>query len=316
MPDQVPATLWQETGQGYLASPVLSRTLRLALQPSCKFRQLTTPENAVGLHKGQIFHWPLFSDLESDGAELTENSTLPTTSFNAEQGTLIIKEHGQSVPYSETLDNLSEYPIKEIIRKHLKNSAGRHLDRQAHKEFNNAPVVITPKNGNSTTEVVFTESTTPPIANAAALSKRHVKAIGIQLRERNVPPHTDDHYLAIGRPSAYEQLTEELEAVHQYTEKGVSLIMAGEKGRYEGVRFVEQTNIQSEQWASGKSDWVFFIGQDAVAEGVAIPEEIRGKIPQDYGRDRGIAWYYLGGFGLAHVNPSQARVFKWASAEA
>jgi len=57
--------------------------------------------------------------------------------------------------------------------------------------------------------------------------------------------------------------------------------------------------------------WRF--GADTVAEGIAIPEEIRGKIPGDYGRSRGIAWYALLGFGLVHTDASQARIIKWSS---
>lgn len=42
--------------------------------------------------------------------------------------------------------------------------------------------------------------------------------------------------------------------------------------------------------SGGLSNWAFFFGGDTVAEAVAIPEEIRGKIPGDYGRDKGVAW--------------------------
>jgi hypothetical protein len=34
-------------------------------------------------------------------------------------------------------------------------------------------------------------------------------------------------------------------------------------------------------------------------EGITIPEEMRAKIPTDYGRSKGVAYYYLGGFGIA-----------------
>jgi hypothetical protein len=41
---------------------------------------------------------------------------------------------------------------------------------------------------------------------------------------------------------------------------------------------------------------------------------MRGKIPGDYGRSRGIAWYYLGGFGIVHTSAAQAKIVKWDSA--
>jgi hypothetical protein len=92
------------------------------------------------------------------------------------------------------------------------------------------------------------------------------------------------------------------------------MILNGEVGRYEGVRFIEQTNIASEGWTNAKSDAVFFFGEDTVAEAIVVPEEIRGKIPTDYGRSKGIMWYYLGGFGLVHTVAAQARIIKWDSA--
>ena len=58
-----------------------------------------------------------------------------------------------------------------------------------------------------------------------------------------------------------------------------------------------------------------FFGGDAVMEAIAIPEELRAKIPTDYGRSLGVAWYGLMGFSkiwdvatdtqpkIIHVNP-------------
>ena len=59
------------------------------------------------------------------------------------------------------------------------------------------------------------------------------------------------------------------------------------------------------------------MGEDTVAEAIAVPEEMRGKIPGDYGRSRGVAWYYLGGFGIVHAGSGgdhvQGRIVKWES---
>jgi len=33
--------------------------------------------------------------------------------------------------------------------------------------------------------------------------------------------------------------------------------------------------------------------EDTVAEAIAVPEEIRGKIPTNYGLSRGVAWLTL-----------------------
>lgn len=88
------------------------------------------------------------------------------------------------------------------------------------------------------------------------------------------------------------------------------MILNGEIGRYESVRFVEQNFIPAggaadsttydpwavtpDGWNNGLSSWAFFCGGDTVTEAVCVPEEVRAKIPGDFGRSRGIAWYYLG----------------------
>jgi hypothetical protein len=101
-----------------------------------------------------------------------------------------------------------------------------------------------------------------------------------------------------------------------------------EIGKYEGVRFIEQTNVPHgiynsgnyvssgsfTKWTNGLSDWAYFFGEDTVAEAIVVPEEMRGAIPSDYGRSKGIAWYYLGGFALTQTTASQARIVEWDSA--
>ena len=125
-----------------------------------------------------------------------------------------------------------------------------------------------------------------------------------------------------------------LETLHQYTEKGLEMIMNGEIGRYEDTRFVEQTTVPAggaydtttfdpftdtgDAWnttsATEAGDWMFFFGEDTICEAIHTMEEVRAKIPDDYGRSRGVAWYALLGYGIAHTNVTQARILKFDSA--
>jgi hypothetical protein len=73
----------------------------------------------------------------------------------------------------------------------------------------------------------------------------------------------------------------------------------GEVGRIYATRFVETNNTNALSNGVGTSSVLgeaVFFGSDSVIEGVAIPEEVRVKIPVKYGRDKGIAWYALLGF--------------------
>lgn len=301
---------------GYMYSDNLSKVLRKAVQPLVKFRQFAAVKDAAiqGKSKGQEFHWNVYSDISAQGTTLTETSTMPESNFTITQGTMTVTEYGNSVPYTGKLDDLSEHPVKEVINEVLKNDAKKAFDIGAHAQFNATPLRAIAASGTSTNSITLYTNGTVTGTNNVALGKDHIKAIVDTMKERNIPPYINDDYMALGHPSTFRQVKNDLESIHQYVDAGFRMILNGEIGRYEGVRFVEQTNIAKATWTNAKSNWAFFFGQDTVAEGIVVPEEMRGKIPTDYGRSMGIAWYYLGGFGIVHTQAAQARIVKWDSA--
>jgi N4-gp56 family major capsid protein len=308
---------------GYMYALNLSRQLRMAVQPIVKFRQFCDVKDAAhqGLHRGDTFHWNVFSDVSTQGATLTETNTVPETSFTIAQGTMTITEAGNSVPWTGKLDDLSEQPVAEVIRKVLKTDAKKAFDNLASTEFNKAALRVAPTGGSSATAVTLTTNSVCTITNSLALSNNHVKSIVDVMKERNIPAYTGDDYYAIAWPTTFRAFKDDIESLKSYVDQGFRMIMNGEIGRYDGVRFIEQTfkskgsiGTAATTWTNGLSDWVVFFGEDTVAEAVAVPEEIRGKIPGDYGRDRGIAWYYLGGFGIVHTQAAQNRIVIWDSA--
>lgn len=301
---------------GYMWSPNLSKVLRQALQPLVKFRQFADIKDAAvqGKGKGQEYHWNVYSNVATQGTVLVETTTMSETNFTITQGTMTITEYGNAVPYTGKLDDLSEQPVKEIIQKVLKNDAKKTLDQAAYDQFATTPLRVIPTAGTDTAAVTLYTNGTVTGTNNIALGKEHVKSIVDLMKERNIPPYEADDYFAIGHPTTFRKFKNDLESIKVYIQEGFQMIMNGEIGRYESTRFVEQTNIAKETWTNAKSNWAYFFGADTVAEGIAVPEEMRGKIPTDYGRSRGIAWYYLGGFGLVHNVAANARILRWASA--
>lgn len=267
-----------------------------------------------GKGMGEAFHWNVYSDVATQGTTLTEGTAMPTTNFVITQGTMTVTEMGNSVPFTSKLDDLSEQPVKEIISKVLKNDAKKAFDIAAEAQFRLTPLVVVPTGGTSTSAVTLTTNGTATLTNNVAMGKNHVKAIVDVMKERNIPPYVADDYIALAHPTTFRTLKNDLEAVHQYVDAGFQMILNGEIGRYESVRFVEQTNIAKAGFTNALSNWAYYFGADTVAEGIVIPEEMRGMIPGDYGRSRGVAWYYLGGFGIVQTQAAQARIVRWASA--
>lgn len=314
---------------GFYYSLNLSDELRMGVQATAKFRQFCDVKDAWGkvTRRGQTFTWDTVPMMARGNRSLTETNTIPQGQHTILQGTLTIDERGYSVPYTEKLEKLSQFSVRAPIMKVLKYDAQCDLDALAHQQFDATPLRYV----SSTTGVgVLTTNGTATGTNSQALNTTHVKGIVDTMKERNIPAFERGDYMAIARPTTLRTFKNNLEAIHQYTDSGLTMIMNGEVGRYEGCRFIEQTSVPAggaadsttfdpftdtgDAWNGGYSDWVFFFGEDTVAEAVHTPEEVRAKIPGDFGRSKGVAWYYLGGFGLVNTDATQARIIKWDSA--
>ena len=310
--------LWDDV-DGYVHSDALSDTLRSVNQPMVRFREHCDPDDQTksGLHKGATYYWNVYGDTSVQGGELVEDSEIPTATYSEVQSSLTVTEYGLAVPFTQKLDNLSRHPVEQIIKKILGKDSAKAMDIAAHAQFDATLLVCTAASGTSITEITVEVAGTATATNNVALGDDHVKAIVDEMSERDIPAFNDGNYRCIGRPKTFRPFKNDLEALHSYVQSGFDMILHGEIGRsYEGCRFFTQTNIASESWTNGKSDAAYFFGDDTVNECVVVPEEIRGKIPTDFGRSKGVAWYALGGFGIVHnaTGAADNRIMKWASA--
>ncbi len=307
---------------GYFYSLNLSEELRETLQPLTKFRQFADVRDASqqGKKHGNTFTWDIVANVVTSGGTVVETNTMPETNFTITQGTLTVVEYGNSVPYSGKLDALSQWDVKRPVMQALKNDAVKTFDRSVHTQFNTTLLRVVPGGGTSTTSLTLTTNGTATTTNSIAYNTSHHKLLIDLMKERNIPPYLGDDYIAVAWPSTYRTLKNSMETLHQYTPPGLGLIMAGEIGRYENTRFVEQSNIlkginnDGVVWTNALSDWIYVFGEDTVMEGVVVPEEIRAKIPTDYGRSKGVAYYALMGWGLVQQTVADMRVVKWDSA--
>lgn len=321
-----------DTEGGYQYADQLSNDLRQDLIPMTKFRQFTEVGDGdeQGLNRGDMFRWNVYSKIAQAGRRLTENQRMPESQYTVQQHALSVYEAGNSVPYTGKLEMLALHETKSIIDKTLRLDARNFFDAESFLQFDNTPLRAAPTGGTSATAVTLNTDGTTAVTNNVEMGNGHVKAITDEMRERNIPPYVDDDYCCLSRPKTLRPFKDDLEAINQYTDMGINQIFNGEIGRYDGCRFITQTNVPEggaidsttfdaydaigDAWNNAKSSWAFYFGGDTVKEAVVQPEEIRAKLPGDYGRDKGMAWYYLGGFGLVHDDALNARIVKWDSA--
>lgn len=298
MPSQIFAT---NSLGGFFSNPELSQKLRTVAQPLKRFRAFTSPLGAGGAHKSATVFYDKIRNITTQGGALTETDTIPETFAPIGQGTATMTEFGNSIGYSGKVVALSQLSPEDVISVALKNDASKVLDSQCAKQYQAAEFKLVCSASNST---VITTNGTATATASSDLTASNVRDAVNFLRKKNVPFVDGESYVCIASVQAYSNMFADSNStgsgfvdVSKYTAKFAENIFSGEVGKFYMTRFVEETNILSNSIGNGAThgEAVFF-GDDAVKEVIAQPEELREKIPTDYGRSQGLAWYALLGF--------------------
>ena len=257
-----------------------------------KFRQFVTPEPAAGKSRGDAVLFNKISNISTAGGTLLETSTIPKRNYTIKQGTLSVTEYGNAVPFTLKAQTLSDVSVPDIVKTVLRNDMAKVLDSAAAAQFKTSVYKASVTNTATTT---FGTAGAALSTAGANMSDKNVRDVIDQLKKLNVPRYDGENYICIASTNSIRGLYDFFEAKAQNTT--MKPLFSGEVGQYYGCRFIEETNILSNTIGSGSAfgEAVFF-GDDAVREGIVIPEDIRIDLPKDFGRDQAIAWYYLGGF--------------------
>ena len=291
------------TAGGYFANPRLSNELRYALQPLMRFRQFVDIKEAWGMGKGDTLYWDKISNISTAGGTLVETNEILEHKFSVGRGMMGLSEYANSIPYTFKLEAFSQWNVQTPIIRLLRDDMAKVLDKAAGLQFKGSGRKYISVTATTGTFESITEGKTFASANIGKtnLTYTHVKNVIDQMKKWNIPPYTaDGDYVCIGSINAIRGLKDDTkwEAFNEYGDP--AKLFNGEAGRIYGCRFVEENNylvntLGSSSGTNNKGEAVFF-GAESVAEGIAVPEEIRVKVPTDYGRSKGIAWYAILGF--------------------
>jgi N4-gp56 family major capsid protein len=286
--------LWMTNSLGgFLANPTLSKQIRHAAQPMMKFRQFVDAEPAAGKNRDNTFLFDKISNISTAGGTLVETNTIPKNNYTITQGSLVITEYGNSIPYTLKGQTLAEVSVSDNIKTVLRNDMAKVLDSAAATQFQASDYLAV---CSDTATTVFTSNSTVTITATANMSDKNARDVIDELKKNNVPRYDGQgNYICIASTNSIRGLYDFFEAKAQNTT--MAPLFNGEVGRYYGCRFIEETNRLVNTIGSGSAlgEAVYF-GADAVKEGLVIPENIRIDIPKDFGRDQAIAWYALTGF--------------------
>lgn len=281
--------------------PYLSEKLRNVAQPILRFRQFCDVREAIGRQRGDTFEFAKAGNVATAGGTLTETSTIPETNFVTNHGTCVINEYGNAVPFTEKLNALGQFLVEPVTEQKLRDDMAKVLDSAAGAQFAATDYVAVCV---STASVNLATNGTASASATADLNSYAVRYLVDYMKKNNVPKYDGRDYVCIASTQALSGLHADSAAggwqdASKYTESFARNIFDGEVGRFYGCRFVEETGYLSNAIGNGSTHGQAVIfGADNVIEAVAIPEEIRVKQPQDFGRDRGLAWYALLGFKI------------------
>jgi N4-gp56 family major capsid protein len=343
--------LWT-THSGVLTNTKLNLAYRRTAQPMMKFRQFVDYKEAFGKQAGESFNWLKVSNIGTYGGILTETNTMHESSQAMVWGTGSVNEYGNSIPFTLKSEVLSQFDINEILRTGLLDDTAKCLEGLVEIEF--ASTSLKMSGTSSTTYNLGTAGTFSRTNTDGSLSALHIRKAVLELKKRNVPGYTGigGAYAGIINVQHSEQLQGDL--IERLSVQNNSMgyqkqLINGEVGTIAGMVLVEENfatqfvysptnrtalskasdacsgrvagnHTQAACWsANANGADAFFFGSPCVREAIVIPEEIRKKIPGDYGRSKGIAWYFLGGFQIEWGDASSgsdsddARIIHWSS---
>lgn len=290
----------------------LSAALRDASIAETKFMQFVKPEPGYGKNKGESITITRVSNLvvPSNG-RIAEGQLIPEDQLTLSTTNIIVSEWGRSVPFTSLSEDLSSFNIENVVQKELVKQMKLVLDNAAAASFKTTLIKGVQTNA---TEFDITTNGTPFGAAGSNLNFFGAETIrDYMFSTIIVPPFEGDDYIGMVSTKGKRGLMQDpaWEDWHKYTDPEAKF--NSEVGRIENIRWIEINNtgaLSNAIGTGGVCGEAVIFGSDAVAMAVALDPELRAAIPQDFGRQKSVAWYAIAEFGVVWntANPGEAKI--------
>lgn len=280
-------------GTGLLTNEILRVQSRIAIlkaQPSFVFRQFVDYKNEIGIEPGETIRFLKHDDLPVAGA-LTEYTPMPKNIASSSYIDIVVQEYGNSVQITRRAATASFRDVVADYIVRLGRNYVRTLDTMLRDSFL----------GSLNAQFAGGAVNAAAMGASAWLTTSEIKDAVETLRTLNVPPiirGTQEVYVGVFHPHQLRKLRDDVawQRVNEYQNGGA--IFQGEVGMYEGVVFLETT--QMPKLNDGSLDYYTgsIFGADAVGFAESVPMEITTDGVQDHGRFSSIGWYSIMGSGI------------------
>jgi N4-gp56 family major capsid protein len=296
--------------------------------PVLRFEQFAVKKTELGVQPGLTINFMRYNNLDVDqtGSELTEGVRMDPVALSASQIQITVKEHGKAVAVTELLLNASFDDVMASASRLLGRHMAQSMDTQARNTlYQNAvpfgggnavaPNVVFGRTTASARGAIspYDPGTVGTAASPGYMSPATVKDAVEVLAGQNIP-RLGDTYVCFVHPSQSRALRDWPEFIEVTKYAAPGNFMLGEIGRIYDVVFIETTQVakglDTSAIAAGLPDSgvggdvnsesyaAIMIGDNAFGHAISLPVELRDGGVIDFGREHGLAWYAIWGFGM------------------
>ena len=305
---------------------IWSKEILFQAMPVLRFEQFAVKKTELGVMPGLTVNFMRYNNLSvgASGSELTEGTRMEPTALTASQIQITVKEQGKSVAVTELLLNASFDDVMASSSRLLGRHMAQSMDVQARNTLYSAGVpfgggsAVAPSvvfgrttNGSTRGSIAPYEYSSAGSASAPGyLSPATIKDAVEILAGQNIP-RLGDTYVCFVHPSQSRSLRDWPEFIEVTKYAAPGNFMLGEIGRIYDVVFIETTQVLqggtgivdvtpggSINDPSATSYSAMMIGDNAFGQAIALPVELRDGGVIDFGREHGLAWYAIWGFGM------------------
>lgn len=275
----------------------LSAQIREASVVQSLFHQFVDAEAGYGKNSGDTLNITRISNIAvPTSAVLSEGQPLSEDAFVLSTQAIVVAENGRAVPFTSLSEDLAYFDVNSKVQKMLMRQMRISFDRAA---------ALSAKSGQiraAATGISAISITTNGTAGVATVNPNlyHVEQIrDAMFTTYYMEPFDGEDYMCLINTSAKRTILQDpaWQDWKKYTDPESKY--NSEIGRIENTRFIEVNDTVSLSGAKGTNSVgeAIFFGADFLTMAVAQDPELRAKIPTDYGRSKGVAWYGIYGFG-------------------
>jgi N4-gp56 family major capsid protein len=287
-----------------------SKEILFQAMPILRFEAFAIKKTELNQAPGTTINFMRYNNLPA-ASQLVEGVRMETVPLTASQFSITVAEHGMAVATTEFLLNASFDDVMSSAARLLGRNMALYLDGQARDTLYQASSILYGYNKPALASTLRTPLSPfdhgVPATSRAQLSAGNfafttalVKDAVLTLASKNVP-RLGDTYVSFIHPAQSRQLRDDPEFIHVASYAQPGSFMLGEIGRYNDAVFIETTQV-APSFVSGSSGAQYhdalMLGDNAFGHAISLPVELRDSGVLDFGREHGLCWYGVWGFGL------------------